>query len=82
HTLTVPFNNLDAVRDLLAEVGQDVACIIVEPVAGNMKCVPPAPGYLQGLRALCDEHGVGLIFDEVMTGFRVALGGAQAYYDV
>ncbi|WP_116892518.1 glutamate-1-semialdehyde 2,1-aminomutase [Pseudomonas savastanoi] len=82
HTLTVPFNNLDAVRDLLAEVGQEVACIIVEPVAGNMNCVPPAPGYLQGLRDLCDEHGVVLIFDEVMTGFRVALGGAQAYYGV
>ena len=82
HTLTVPFNDLAAVRELLAEVGQEVACIIVEPVAGNMNCVPPAPGYLQGLRDLCDEHGVVLIFDEVMTGFRVALGGAQAYYNV
>jgi glutamate-1-semialdehyde 2,1-aminomutase len=55
-----------------------VACIIVEPVAGNMNCVPPAPGFLEGLRELCDKHGVVLIFDEVMTGFRVALGGAQA----
>ncbi len=82
HTLTVPFNDLAAVKELLAEVGQEVACIIVEPVAGNMNCVPPAPGYLQGLRDLCDEHGVVLIFDEVMTGFRVALGGAQAYYNV
>jgi glutamate-1-semialdehyde 2,1-aminomutase len=82
HTLTVPFNDLEAVRALLSEVGQEVACIIVEPVAGNMNCVPPAPGYLQGLRALCDEHGVVLIFDEVMTGFRVALGGAQAHYGV
>jgi glutamate-1-semialdehyde 2,1-aminomutase len=73
HTLTLPFN---------AEVGEDVACIIVEPVAGNMNCVPPAPGFLEGLRSLCDKHGVVLIFDEVMTGFRVALGGAQAYYGV
>ena len=82
HTLTLPFNDLQAVADRLAEVGPQVACIIVEPVAGNMNCVPPAPGFLQGLRTLCDEHGVVLIFDEVMTGFRVALGGAQAYYDV
>jgi glutamate-1-semialdehyde 2,1-aminomutase len=82
HTLTLPFNDIDAVKTLLAQAGQDVACIIVEPVAGNMNCVPPAPGFLQGLRSLCDEHGVVLIFDEVMTGFRVALGGAQAYYGV
>ena len=67
---------------MLAEVGSEVACIIVEPVAGNMNCVPPAPGYLQGLREQCDKHGVVLIFDEVMTGFRVALGGAQAHYGV
>ncbi|MGH8374651.1 MAG: glutamate-1-semialdehyde 2,1-aminomutase, partial [Pseudomonas sp.] len=82
HTLTLPFNDIDAVEAMLAEVGQDVACIIVEPVAGNMNCVPPAPGFLEGLRTLCDKHGVVLIFDEVMTGFRVALGGAQAYYGV
>ncbi|MBD8708508.1 glutamate-1-semialdehyde 2,1-aminomutase [Pseudomonas sp. CFBP 13711] len=82
HTLTLPFNDIDAVRTMLADVGQEVACIIVEPVAGNMNCVPPAPGFLQGLREACDEHGVVLIFDEVMTGFRVALGGAQAYYGV
>ena len=82
HTLTLPFNDIDAVEKMLAEVGQDVACIIVEPVAGNMNCVPPAPGFLEGLRSLCDKHGVVLIFDEVMTGFRVALGGAQAYYGV
>ncbi|MES2819391.1 MAG: glutamate-1-semialdehyde 2,1-aminomutase [Pseudomonadota bacterium] len=81
-TLTLPFNDLAAVEQRLTEVGQDVACIIVEPVAGNMNCVPPAPGFLQGLRALCDQHGVVLIFDEVMTGFRVALGGAQALYGV
>lgn len=82
HTLTLPFNDIDAVKAMLADVGQEVACIIVEPVAGNMNCVPPAPGFLQGLREVCDEHGVVLIFDEVMTGFRVALGGAQAYYGV
>jgi len=82
HTLTLPFNDLAAVEQMLSEVGSSVACIIVEPVAGNMNCVPPAPGYLQGLREQCDKHGVVLIFDEVMTGFRVALGGAQAYYGV
>ncbi|WP_417787194.1 glutamate-1-semialdehyde 2,1-aminomutase [Stutzerimonas xanthomarina] len=82
HTLTLPFNDLAAVEQMLDEVGSEVACIIVEPVAGNMNCVPPAPGYLQGLREQCDKHGVVLIFDEVMTGFRVALGGAQAHYGV
>ncbi len=81
-TLTVPFNDLEATRAALHEYGDDIACVIVEPVAGNMNCVPPAPGFLQGLRAACDEHGVVLIFDEVMTGFRVALGGAQARYNV
>ncbi|WP_370600650.1 glutamate-1-semialdehyde 2,1-aminomutase [Pseudomonas nitroreducens] len=82
HTLTLPFNDIAAVEKTLAEVGKDVACIIVEPVAGNMNCVPPAPGFLEGLRSLCDQHGVVLIFDEVMTGFRVALGGAQAHYGI
>jgi len=82
HTLTLPFNDLAAVEQMLAKVGSEVACIIVEPVAGNMNCVPPAPGYLQGLREQCNKHGVVLIFDEVMTGFRVALGGAQAHYGV
>ncbi|MDH0893318.1 MULTISPECIES: glutamate-1-semialdehyde 2,1-aminomutase [unclassified Pseudomonas] len=82
HTLTLPYNDLAAVEQTLAEVGKTVACIIVEPVAGNMNCVPPAPGFLQGLREQCDKHGVVLIFDEVMTGFRVALGGAQAHYGV
>lgn len=82
HTLTLPYNDIAAVEKTLGEVGKDVACIIVEPVAGNMNCVPPAPGFLQGLRSLCDQHGVVLIFDEVMTGFRVALGGAQAHYGI
>ncbi len=82
HTLTLPFNDIAAVEKTLGEVGKEVACIIVEPVAGNMNCVPPAPGFLEGLRSLCDKHGVVLIFDEVMTGFRVALGGAQAHYGI
>ncbi|WP_185268209.1 glutamate-1-semialdehyde 2,1-aminomutase [Halopseudomonas xiamenensis] len=82
HTLTLPFNDIEAVRQTLGSAGKDIACIIVEPVAGNMNCVPPAPGFLEGLREACDEHGVVLIFDEVMTGFRVALGGAQAHYGV
>ena len=82
HTLTLEYNNIDQVREVLSEVGDEVACIIVEPVAGNMNCIPPVDGFLQGLREVCDTHGVVLIFDEVMTGFRVALGGAQAYYGV
>jgi glutamate-1-semialdehyde 2,1-aminomutase len=82
YTLTLEYNNVDQVREVLSEVGDEVACIIVEPVAGNMNCIPPVDGFLQGLREICDEHGVVLIFDEVMTGFRVALGGAQAYYGV
>ncbi|WP_373185028.1 glutamate-1-semialdehyde 2,1-aminomutase [Halopseudomonas sp.] len=82
HTLTLPFNDIAAVETMLGELGSSVACIIVEPVAGNMNCVPPVPGFLEGLRSLCDQHGVVLIFDEVMTGFRVALGGAQAHYGV
>lgn len=81
-TLTLPFNDLDAVRACFAEQGDQIACVIVEPVAGNMNCIPPVDGYLEGLRELCDQHGVVLIFDEVMTGFRVALGGAQALYGI
>jgi glutamate-1-semialdehyde 2,1-aminomutase len=81
-TLTLEYNNLQQVADVLETEGESVACIIVEPVAGNMNCVPPAAGFLQGLRELCDKHGTILIFDEVMTGFRVALGGAQAHYGV
>ncbi|HEV8659115.1 MAG TPA: glutamate-1-semialdehyde 2,1-aminomutase [Thermoanaerobaculia bacterium] len=78
-TISVAYNNLDAVR---AGVDGDVAAIIVEPVAGNMGCVPPAPGFLQGLREICDRNGSLLIFDEVMTGFRVAFSGAQSLYNV
>src|SRR5210317_1596473 len=81
-TLTLPYNDLRAVVDCLAARGQDVAAIIVEPVAGNMNCIPPVPGYLDGLRSVCDEHGCLLIFDEVMTGFRVALQGAQGLYGI
>jgi glutamate-1-semialdehyde 2,1-aminomutase len=78
----VPFNDLDAVADCFSAQGSEIACVIVEPVAGNMNCIPPLEGYLEGLRKLCDQHGVVLIFDEVMTGFRVALGGAQSLYGI
>src|SRR5690606_14052333 len=82
HTVTVTFNDIDSVRQIFAEVGHEIATIIVEPVAGNMNCIPPAPGFLEGLREICDEYGSVLIFDEVMTGFRVARGGAQERYQV
>jgi len=82
HTLTCTYNDLDSVRAAFEQFPDDIACIIVEPVAGNMNCVPPLPEFLPGLRAICDEFGALLIIDEVMTGFRVALGGAQEYYDV
>lgn len=82
HTLTLSFNNLDQVKKVFSEYGEEVAAIIVEPVAGNMNCIPPAPGFLEGLRVLCDQFGTVLIFDEVMTGFRVALGGAQGLYQI
>jgi len=81
-TLTLPYNDLAAVRACLEERGRDVAAIIVEPVAGNMNCIPPLDGYLEGLRTACDEHGCLLIFDEVMTGFRVALEGAQGLFGI
>ena len=82
HTLTLPYNDLAAVEKTLQQVGQQIACIIVEPVAGNMNCVPPVEGFLSVLRQLCDEYAIVLIFDEVMTGFRVALGGAQERYGI
>jgi glutamate-1-semialdehyde 2,1-aminomutase len=81
-TLTLPYNHLTAAQTLFAEHGADIAGLIIEPVAGNMNCIPPKDGYLQGLRDLCTRYGALLIFDEVMTGFRVALGGAQALYGV
>ena len=81
-TLVATFNDLDSVRALFEAHSGDVACLIVEPIAGNMGCVPPEPGFLQGLRDLCDAHGALLIFDEVMTGFRVSPGGAQWLYGV
>lgn len=82
HTLTCTYNDLATVRAAFEQYPQEIACIIVEPVAGNMNCIPPQPDFLPGLRALCDEFGALLIIDEVMTGFRVALAGAQSYYDV
>ncbi len=81
-TLTLEYNNLEQVRECFARLGHEIACIIVEPVAGNMNCVPPVPGFLEGLRELCTQHGALLILDEVMTGFRVGLNGAQGLYGV
>ncbi|MEZ5472750.1 MAG: glutamate-1-semialdehyde 2,1-aminomutase [Marinicella sp.] len=81
-TLTAPFNDLEKLTDLMNQVGDDVAAIIVEPIAGNMNMIEPLPGFLEGMRALCDQHGSVLIFDEVMTGFRVAKGGAQELYGI
>lgn len=82
HTLTATYNDLASVAQLFNANRDGVACLIVEPVAGNMNCVPPAPGFLQGLRDLCTQHGAVLIFDEVMTGFRVGISGASGLYDV
>ncbi|QNF24005.1 glutamate-1-semialdehyde-2,1-aminomutase [Aeromonas hydrophila] len=82
HTLTCVFNDLDSVHEAFTQYGSEIACIIVEPVAGNMNCIPPVPGFLEGLRAICDEFGALLILDEVMTGFRVSLRGAQGHYNI
>lgn len=82
HTLTVEYNNIDSVKDIFAQYGDQIACIIVEPVAGNMNCIPPVPGFLEGLRTICDDYSSVLIFDEVMSGFRAAPGGAQERYNV
>lgn len=82
HTLIAEYNNLDDVAALFEKYSDDIACVIIEPVAGNMNCIPPLPGFLEGIRELCDRYQSVLIFDEVMTGFRVALGGAQALYNI
>jgi glutamate-1-semialdehyde 2,1-aminomutase len=82
HTVALPYNDLEPVWEVFGRMGGKIAAVIVEPVAGNMNCVPPAPGFLQGLREACNASGALLIFDEVMTGFRVALGGAQALYGI
>lgn len=82
HTISVPYNHLGVVERVLANYDGHIACIIIEPVVGNMGCVPPNEGYLEGLRKLCTENGIVLIFDEVMTGFRVANGGAQELYKI
>ena len=82
HTITLTYNDSDGVRKAFEELGDQVAAVIVEPVAGNMNCIPPVPGFLETLREVCDDHGSVLIFDEVMTGFRVSLGGAQGHYGI
>jgi glutamate-1-semialdehyde 2,1-aminomutase len=82
HTTTLPYNDVEALAQAFAQLGSEVAAVIVEPVAGNMNCVPPLPGFLEALRSHCTASGAVLIFDEVMTGFRLGLGGAQGYYGV
>ncbi len=81
-TITLSYNNIEEVKQTFKEIGEQIACIIVEPVAGNMNCIPPVQGFLEGLREVCDEYGSVLILDEVMTGFRVSLGGAQGFYNI
>ena len=82
HTLTYQYNDIEGIESLFKARGETIACVIVEPVAGNMNCIPPVPGFLETLRRVTKDSGSVLIFDEVMTGFRVALGGAQALYGV
>ncbi len=81
-TITLPYNDLAAFNAAIEDMAEPAACVIIEPVAGNMNCIPPVPGFLEGVRETCSKHGIVLIFDEVMTGFRVALGGAQALYGI
>lgn len=82
HTLTLEYNNIQQLKDLFDKTGDEIACVIIEPVVGNMNLIVPCMEFLQTLRELCTKHGAVLIFDEVMTGFRVALGGAQALYNI
>jgi len=82
HTLTLAYNDAESVREAFGRHGEEIACVIVEPVAGNMNCIPPLPGFLETLRAVCDEYGAVLIFDEVMTGFRLGRRGAQGFYGI
>jgi glutamate-1-semialdehyde 2,1-aminomutase len=82
NTITLTYNDIDGVKETFASLGEKIACIIVEPVAGNVNCIPPVSGFLEGLRQVCDQYGSVLIFDEVMTGFRVGLQGAQGLYNI
>lgn len=82
HTITLTYNDIEGLKQAFSEIGEQVACIIVEPVAGNMNCIPPLPGFLQALREQCDAFGSLLIIDEVMTGFRLGLTGAQGHYGI
>jgi len=82
HTVTLTYNDINQLQETMQSIGDEVACIIVEPVAGNMNCIPPVDGFLEKMRECCDAHGALLIFDEVMTGFRVSKGGAQQHYDI
>src|SRR5262249_30262048 len=81
-TIAIPFNNIDSLEKAFAEHGKEIAAVIIEPVVGNMGCVPPLPGFLQAVRDITAKHGSLFIFDEVMTGFRVAFGGAQSLYGI
>ena len=81
-TVTLDYNNIEQLKQVFGQIGNEIACVIIEPVAGNMNCIPPVPGFLETLRELTTQHGALLIFDEVMTGFRVALGGAQGLYGI
>jgi len=82
HTVTLPYNDLDTFNQAITDIADQVACVIIEPVAGNMNCIPPVAGFLEGVRKTCTEKNIVLIFDEVMTGFRVSLGGAQGHYGI
>src|SRR5690606_36043414 len=82
HTLPLNYNDSDQVRETFRQLGDQIACVIVEPVAGNMNCIPPVPGFLETLRGVCDQSDALLIFDEVMTGFRLGIAGAQGYYNI